>query len=119
MQDSKEIIKNVENKKEEKRKEIKNFKKWIKTNYKKIILWSAVITALLLSIMSYYKTYNYKSYLGHDYTVYWGGAGTTIWSHKYTNDDKHKIELYFSIKPEKNSDDIKWDGIYPDGYFDN
>ncbi|WP_458258667.1 hypothetical protein [Spiroplasma endosymbiont of Dactylopius coccus] len=73
MQDSKEIIKNVENKKEEKRKEIKNFKKWIKTNYKKIILWSAVITALLLSIMSYYKTYNYKSYLGHDYTVYWGG----------------------------------------------
>lgn len=73
MQDSKEIIKNVENKKEEKRNEIKNFKKWIKTNYKKIILWSAVITALLLSIMSYYKTYNYKSYLGHDYTVYWGG----------------------------------------------
>ncbi|WP_342266067.1 hypothetical protein [Spiroplasma endosymbiont of Villa modesta] len=56
-------------------------------------------------------------YLGHDYTAYWG-AGTTIWSHKYTNDDKHKIELYFSIKPEKNSDDIKWDGIYPDGYFD-
>ncbi len=35
MQDSKELIKDVENKKEEKGKEINNFKKWIKTNYKK------------------------------------------------------------------------------------
>ncbi|WP_342266599.1 hypothetical protein [Spiroplasma endosymbiont of Villa modesta] len=116
MQDNKELIKDVENKKEEKGKEINNFKKWIKTNYKKIILWTAVITALLLSIMSYYKTYNYKSYLGHDYTVYWGGAGTTIWSHE-TNDE-HKIHLYFSVKQILDYD-IKWDGIYPDGYFDN
>ena len=117
MQDSKELIKDVENKKEEKGKEINNFKKWIKTNYKKIILWTAVITALLLSIMSYYKTYNYKSYLGHDYTVYWGGAGTTIWETKNLYDE-NKIDLYFGIKPTF-KDDIKWNGQYPDGYFDN
>ncbi|WP_338961086.1 MULTISPECIES: hypothetical protein [unclassified Spiroplasma] len=48
--------------------------------------------------------------------MFTGGAGTTIWSHK-TN-DKHKIELHFDIRPE-NSDDIKWDGVYPEGYFDN
>ncbi len=45
-----------------------------------------------------------------------GGAGTTIWETK--TDNANKIDLYFSIKPLLNSD-IKWDGIYPDGYFDN
>ncbi len=45
-----------------------------------------------------------------------GGAGTTIWSHETNNE--HKILLYFGIKPDE-SYDIKWDGIYPDGYFDN
>ncbi|WP_338979666.1 hypothetical protein [Spiroplasma endosymbiont of Lasioglossum malachurum] len=55
MQDNKEIIKNVENKKEEKIKEINNFKKWIKTNYKKIILWTAVITVMFSNLCNLQK----------------------------------------------------------------
>ncbi len=100
-------------------------KTWIKTNLSKITLALALtgavsgVTGLIIGSLAHNQTNGYQSFLGHDYTVYWGGDGTTIWSHKYTNNDKHKIELYFSIKPEKNSDDIKWDGIYPDGYFDN
>lgn len=45
-----------------------------------------------------------------------GGAGTTIWSHETNNE--HKIELYFSVKQLLDYD-IKWDGNYPAGYFDN
>ncbi|MBP1526105.1 MAG: hypothetical protein H9Q65_06270 [Spiroplasma ixodetis] len=113
MQDSKELIKDVQNVTKQKVKKINNFKKWIKTNYKKIILWTTVITALLLSIMSYYKTYNYKSFQDYDYTVYWG-VGTTIWSHKTY--DEHQINLYFGIQSHHQGD-IKWDGTYPNGYF--
>ncbi len=42
-------------------------------------------------------------------------GGATIWEYKVS--DKHKIWLYFDIKP-KHKEDSKWDGIYPSGYFD-
>ncbi len=42
-------------------------------------------------------------------------GGAPIWAEKVSN--YHKIKLYFGIKPSK-QDDIKWNGIYPDGYFD-
>ena len=96
-------------------------KAWIKTILSKITLALALtgavsgVTGLIIGSLAHNQTNSYKSYLGHDYTVYWG-AGTTIWSYK--TKDKHKISLYFSIKP-KDGNDIRWDGTYPDGYFDN
>lgn len=43
-------------------------------------------------------------------------GGATIWEYKVS--DKHKISLYFGFKPTSKND-IKWNGIYPDGYFSN
>ncbi|WP_174481497.1 hypothetical protein [Spiroplasma endosymbiont of Danaus chrysippus] len=40
---------------------------------------------------------------------------TTIWVNTHTSE--WYFELYFSKKP-KHEDDIKWDGNYPDWYFD-
>ncbi|WP_342267184.1 hypothetical protein [Spiroplasma endosymbiont of Villa modesta] len=97
-------------------------KTWIKTNLSKITLALALtgavsgITGLIIGSIAHNQTNGYQSFLGHDYTVYWGGAGTTIWATK-TN-DKYKINLSFGIKKPLTTD-IKWDGIYPDGYFDN
>lgn len=89
-------------------------KTWIKTNFQKIALSFAVIigvTGLILGVMAYNQTNNYKSFLNWDYTVTWGA---TIWEHP--RDDSHKIDLYFGVKP-KHQDDTKWNNIYPDGYF--
>ncbi len=96
-------------------------KTWIKTNLSKITLALALtgavsgVTGLIIGSLAHNQTNGYQSFLGHDYTVYWG-AKSTIWSYK--TKDKYKISLYFGIKP-LDSTDIKWDGIYPDGYFDN
>lgn len=54
-------------------------------------------------------------YLKPDHTAVWGGA--TIWEHK-DNYDKNIFFLYFSNN-KASEEDIKWDGIYPSGYFDN
>ncbi len=43
-------------------------------------------------------------------------GGASIWESQ--RGDHYKIDLYFGIKPSK-QDDIKWNGIYPEGYFDN
>lgn len=93
-------------------------KTWIKTNFYKITSILALFLAtigLIVGSVAHHKTNDLQYYLGHQYNVYWGG-GTTIWSHKTKNE--HKIDLYFGIKPDE-SYDIKWDGIYPNGYFDN
>ncbi|WP_342218256.1 hypothetical protein [Spiroplasma endosymbiont of Amphimallon solstitiale] len=95
-------------------------KTWIKANLSKITLALALtgavsgVTGLIIGSLAHNQTNGYKSYLGHDYTVYWGGAGTTIWERK-TN-DKHIIDLYFD-KDKRINTDLKWDGQYPKGYF--
>lgn len=92
-------------------------KNWIKTNFYKIISILALflaITGLIVGSIAHYKTNDLQYYLNHDYKAQWGGA--TIWEHK--RNDKYKIDLYFYIKPF-NSNDIKWDGKYPNGYFYN
>ncbi len=99
-----------------------NLKTWFKKTSKITISFLMIsfilgTTGLILGATSYHKTNGYQSYLGHDYTVYWGGTGTTIWETKNLYDET-KIDLYFSIKPIFDND-IKWNGIYPNGYFDN
>ncbi|WP_338987964.1 hypothetical protein [Spiroplasma endosymbiont of Dasysyrphus albostriatus] len=54
------------------------------------------------------------SFYNYDRIKIVGGKGAIIWSHK--SGDYHKIDLYFDIKP-RHQGDIKWDGKYPDGYF--
>ncbi len=76
------------------------------------ILFIISITSLIIGSQAYNQTNNYKSFLNYDYTVTWGGA--TIWSHQ--SGDYHKIDLYFDIK-SRHQGDIKWDGVYPNGYF--
>ncbi|WP_425377423.1 hypothetical protein [Spiroplasma endosymbiont of Aleiodes alternator] len=61
-----------------------------------------------------HESKNELSFLNYDYTKTSGGGGATIWSHK--SGDYHKIDLYFGIKP-KHQGDIKWNRIYPNGYF--
>ncbi|WP_338961167.1 MULTISPECIES: hypothetical protein [unclassified Spiroplasma] len=54
-------------------------KTWIKTNLSKITLALALtgavsgVTGLIIGSLAHNQTNGYKSYLGHDYTVYWGG----------------------------------------------
>ncbi len=43
-------------------------------------------------------------------------GGATIWARPVSN--KHKITLYWASN-KLTDDAVKWDGIYPDGYFDN
>ncbi|WJG69873.1 hypothetical protein [Spiroplasma ixodetis] len=49
---------------------------WIKTNFYKITSILALFlatTGLIVGAIAHHKTNGYQSYLGHDYTVYWGG----------------------------------------------
>ncbi|WP_342218368.1 hypothetical protein [Spiroplasma endosymbiont of Amphimallon solstitiale] len=93
-------------------------KTWIKINLGRITLILATLaliiatTGLILGAKSNSKTNELNYYLDYDYEAHWGAP---IWAEKVSN--YHKIKLYFGIKPSK-QDDIKWNGIYPDGYFD-
>lgn len=95
-------------------------KTWIKTNLSKITLALALtgavsgVTGLIVGLVAHHKTNDLQYFLDYDYKVHWGGDGTTIWELKTS--DEHKISLYFSIKPAY-PDNVKWDGIYPDEYF--
>lgn len=42
-------------------------------------------------------------------------GGATIWEHRY---DHNIISLYFANK-KGDKTDIRWDGTYPNGYFNN
>ncbi len=54
-------------------------KTWIKTNLSKITLALALtgavsgVTGLIIGSLAHNQTNGYQSFLGHDYTVYWGG----------------------------------------------
>ncbi|WP_342273938.1 hypothetical protein [Spiroplasma endosymbiont of Phycita roborella] len=51
-------------------------KTWIKTNFYKITSILALVlatTGLIIGSIAQNKTNGYQSFLGHDYTVYWGG----------------------------------------------
>ncbi|BDT03311.1 hypothetical protein [Spiroplasma ixodetis] len=54
-------------------------KTWIKTNLSKITLALALtgaisgVTSLIIGSLAQNKTNGYQSFLGYDYTVYWGG----------------------------------------------
>ncbi|WP_342217461.1 hypothetical protein [Spiroplasma endosymbiont of Amphimallon solstitiale] len=90
-------------------------KTWIKTNLSKITSILALFlatTGLIVGSLAHHKTNELSYYLDYDYEAHWGAI---IWAEKVSN--YHKIKLYFGIKPSK-QDDIKWNGIYPDGYFD-
>ncbi|WP_375317237.1 hypothetical protein [Spiroplasma endosymbiont of Virgichneumon dumeticola] len=63
-----------------------------------------------------HESKNELSFLNYDYMKTSGGGGATIWEHP--RDDYHKIDLYFGIK-SKHQGDTKWDGNYPDGYFND
>ncbi|BDT04671.1 hypothetical protein SHM_23170 [Spiroplasma ixodetis] len=54
------------------------------------------------------------SFYNYDRIKTVGGKGAIIWSQPMNN--QHKIFLYFDIK-SRHQGDIKWDGKYPDGYF--
>ncbi|WP_338979413.1 hypothetical protein [Spiroplasma endosymbiont of Lasioglossum malachurum] len=54
---------------------------------------------------------NVKHYLDHNKQIVFGSS--TIWEENIGGE--HKIRLYFDTV--KHNNDIKWDGIYPDGYF--
>ncbi|WP_342273755.1 hypothetical protein [Spiroplasma endosymbiont of Phycita roborella] len=96
-------------------------KTWIKTNLSKITLALALtgavsgVTGLIIGSIAHNKVNDLKYYLDYDGNVHWGGSCTTIWERK--TDDIHKITLYLSINPTYPNVDIKWDGIYPVGYF--
>lgn len=93
-------------------------KTWIKTNFYKIISILSLFLATLSTIGIIMILINNKNkcYLDHDYHEVWGN--TTIWEHGYIRGDTFFATLYFS-KNKANSNDIKWDGTYPDGYFIN
>lgn len=76
------------------------------------VLFIISATALGLACKDGRQKLNF--YLKPDHIAVWGGA--TIWEHK--RNDFRKIDLYFGINPSL-KEDTKWDGIYPDGYFDN
>ncbi|WP_338959597.1 MULTISPECIES: hypothetical protein [unclassified Spiroplasma] len=91
-------------------------KTWIKTNFQKISLSFAVITGvtgLILGIVSYNKNNQLTYFYDYDHEAHWGA---TIWARPVSN--KHKITLYWASN-KLTDDAVKWDGIYPDGYFDN
>lgn len=94
-------------------------KTWIKTNLSKITLALALtgavtgVTGLIISSLAHHKTNDLNYFLDHHYNAHWGAS---IW--KSQRGDHYKIDLYFAIKPNRDKD-IKWDGTYPDGYFDN
>lgn len=119
MQDSKEILKNIQNEVEQQQEKINsNIKKWIKRNFQKIVLLFAVITGvtgLILGIVANNKRDNLQHFLDHDYSVHWGGDKITIWKTKLEN-SKFSMDLYFNIKPI-HANDIKWNGIYSSDYF--
>lgn len=92
-------------------------KTWVKTNfYKQISILALFLatTGLIVGSVAHHKINELNYYLDYDYEAYWGRA--PIWAEKVNN--YHKIKLYFGIKPSK-QDDIKWNGIYPERYFDN
>jgi len=95
-------------------------KNWIKTNLSKITLALALtgavtgVTGLIIGSMAHHKTNDLQYFLDHHYNAHFGGA--IIWENKRS--DHYKIDLYFAIKPN-NDIDKKWDGIYPNGYFDD
>ncbi|WP_286641952.1 hypothetical protein [Spiroplasma ixodetis] len=95
-------------------------KTWIKTNLSKITLALALTGAttgtigLIMGGLLTYQSKNELSFLNYDYTKTSGGGGAIIWSQPMNN--QHKIFLYFDIK-SRHQGDIKWDGKYPDGYF--
>lgn len=91
-------------------------KTWIKTNFYKITSILALFlatTGLIIGSISHHKTNDLTYFLNHNHTAVWGN--TTIWEYKSTSGG---ISLYFSSK-STSIDDIKWDGVYPDGYFEN
>ncbi|WP_342274420.1 hypothetical protein [Spiroplasma endosymbiont of Phycita roborella] len=117
MQDSKEILKNIQNEVEQQQEKINSkIKKWIKRNFYKITTIIALIFACIaLGFACKDGRQKLSFYLKPDHTAVWGGA--TIWEHKDKN-DKNMFFLYFSNN-KVSEEDIKWDGIYPNGYFRN
>lgn len=114
MQDSKEILKNIQNEVEQQQEKINSkIKKWIKRNFYKITTIIALIFACIaLGFACKDGRQKLSFYLKPDHTAVWGGA--TIWERIQSNNPK-TIWLYFSNIPAKG--DIKWNGIYPKGYF--
>ncbi len=56
-------------------------KTWIKTNFYKITSILALFlatTGLIVGSIAQNKTNGYQSFLGHDYTVYWGGWNNNL-----------------------------------------
>ncbi len=93
-------------------------KTWIKTNLSKITLALALtgavsgVTGLIIGTLAHHKTNDLTYFLDHDYNAHWGAS---IWESQRS--DHYKIDLYFAIKPANNNDK-KWDGNYPNGYFE-
>ncbi|WP_342219162.1 hypothetical protein [Spiroplasma endosymbiont of Amphimallon solstitiale] len=90
---------------------------WIKTNLSKITLALALtgavsgVTSLIIGSLAHHKTNDLTYYLDHNKQVVLGTS--TIWQENVGGE--HKIRLYFDIV--KHNNDIKWNGIYPNGYF--
>lgn len=95
-------------------------KNWIKTNLSKITLILALFLATIGSIIgsiSYHKINELTYFLNHDHTAVWGN--TTIWADYFDSSGQKEMNLYFSNVSYQPNHDIKWDGTYPDGYFNN
>ncbi len=96
-------------------------KTWIKTNLSKITLALALTGAttgtiglIMGGVLTHNIGTNVKYYLEPNGEVVYGT--TTIWWNKWSSPSK--INLYFA-KIKHHDEDIKWDGIYPDGYFND
>ncbi|WP_339049266.1 hypothetical protein [Spiroplasma endosymbiont of Colias croceus] len=112
IQDSKEILKNIQNEVEQQQEKINSkIKKWIKRNFYKITTIIALIFACIaLGFACKDGRQKLSFYLKPDHTAVFGG---TIWEHRY---DKSTVSFYFANN-KKDKTDIKWDGKYPTGYF--
>lgn len=95
------------------------FKKALTKPFSKLIFalaFTGAVTGtigLVLGSISINKTNNLTYYLKPDYTAVWGEG--TIWETKTISGS---FSLYFA-KEKKDINDIKWNGKYPKGYFND
>ena len=95
-------------------------KTWIKTNLSKITLALALTgattgtIALIMGGVLTHESTKLKYYLTPDGKAIYGTS--IIWWNKAIS--PNKTELYFAWKPT-NKEDIKWDGNYTTGYFND
>lgn len=95
--------------------------KFLIKQFKKLVFALALLGAvtgsisIIISSVSDHKSNKLNYYLDRDGRAIWGDS--VIWFNKWEWNTASYFSLYFGWK-KTHIEDLKWDGIYPENYFE-